>query len=87
MHKPSSDKGVNMTHHIIASIVPPVHRRQVGFYSRGVFQRGKGKIGIIQPGQADTDWITEAWLKEHRHALPPGTVIIRNGVTFSIAKE
>ena len=56
-------------------------------HQRKVFSRGKGKISILQPGQADLDWVDEAWLKEHRHDLPPGTVIVQNGVTFSITKE
>ncbi len=68
--------------HIIASR----NYRQENHF-RQVFQRGKGKIGIIQPGQADTDWVTDVWLKDWRSELKPGTVIIQNGVTFRIEEQ
>ena len=72
-------------HHIIASPKKSSHDNQGVRQFSVIMQRGKGKIQILQPGQADIDWVNEAWLMQYGSELPPGTVVtLKNGRTFSV---
>ncbi len=78
----TSPQGTIVTHHIIAAR----NYRQENHTGK-VFQLGKGKIQVLQPDMGDPDFVTEAWFKEYRNILPPGTIIVRNGVTFRIEER
>ena len=69
-----------MTHHLIAARA--YHQEN---HTGKVFERGKGKISILQPDMGDPDWVTEKWFDEYQNILPPGTVItLADGRKYSV---